>query len=217
MKQKILVVFTVVVLLSGMSACDELFGDSDTPVLNSHEEMERSIIGLWWDEYEYTDVTETGVPFSRVLLVVKADADHTGCIYLGVFGATGYDPLAIYGGPKDAPFTWKVSINGQITLTDPYTGTSYAAARTRGSSSYGNNMTNVSSTSATYTDGSMAVSNDSYSGTLVKAGTEKTADIEKIFSTLISTTNLGTEDGINISKTPGGNDFWGRSFTPKNK
>jgi hypothetical protein len=46
---------------------------------------EKDLIGLWWDEYEYADVTETGEPFFRVLLAVQSNEDHTGCIYLGVF------------------------------------------------------------------------------------------------------------------------------------
>ena len=47
-------------------------GNGDNPVVPNPQELEQSLIGLWWDEFEYADVTEAGVPFSRVLLAVKA-------------------------------------------------------------------------------------------------------------------------------------------------
>ena len=138
-----------------------------------------------------------------------ANADHTGCIYLGVFNDTSDEPLAIYGGPKDAPFTWHLLADGNIQLGDPVTGETYMLARTRaaGGSSYGDNMTDVSKTSMTYTDGSVTVTNDDYSGTLVKADAVQAADIEKTLSKLTNT-NLGGNDDINISDTP--QSIWGR-------
>ena len=205
MKQIFFAVFAAAVLLLGTTGCSN--EDSPSPI--DIEALEQSLIGVWWDEYQYEDVTEAGVPFSRVLLAVIANADHTGCIYLGVFNDTSDEPLAIYGGPKDAPFTWHLLADGNIQLGDPVTGETYMLARTRaaGGSSYGDNMTDVSKTSMTYTDGSVTVTNDDYSGTLVKADAVQAADIEKTLSKLTNT-NLGGNDDINISDTP--QSIWGR-------
>jgi len=185
MKQKLFAVFAAAVLLMGMTGCSN--EDNTSPIDN--EAQEQSLVGLWWDEFEYADVTEAGVPFSRVLLAVKADADHTGCIYLGVFDATSNDPLAVYGGPEDAGFTWRLLPNGNVLLGDPVTGETYEMARTRGDDgsgdeSYGDGMTDVSKTSLTYTDGSVTVSNGSYNGKLGKADAEQAAGIEETLSTL---------------------------------
>ena len=205
MKQIFFVVFAAAVLLLGTTGCSN--EDSPSPI--DIEALEQSLVGVWWDEYQYEDVTEAGVPFSRVLLAVIANADHTGCIYLGAFNDTSDEPLAIYGGPKDAPFTWHLLADGNIQLGDPVTGETYMLARTRaaGGSSYGDNMTDVSKTSMTYTDGSVTVTNDDYSGTLVKADAVQAADIEKTLSKLTNT-NLGGNDDINISDTP--QSIWGR-------
>jgi hypothetical protein len=205
MKQIFFAVFAAAVLLMGTTGCSN--EDSPSPI--DIEALEQSLVGVWWDEYQYEDVTEAGVPFSRVLLAVIANADHTGCIYLGAFNDTSDEPLAIYGGPKDAPFTWHLLADGNIQLGDPVTGETYMLARTRaaGGSSYGDNMTDVSKTSMTYTDGSVTVTNDDYSGTLVKADAVQAADIEKTLSKLTNT-NLGGNDDINISDTP--QSIWGR-------
>ena len=205
MKQKLLAIMAAAMLMLGMTACT----NEDNPSTADIDALERELVGVWWDEYEYADVTETGVPFSRVLLAVIADADHTGCIYLGVFNDTSDEPLAIYGGPEDAGFTWQLLADGTLLLGDPVTGETYALSRmTRGDGgSYGNSMTDVSSTKVTYTDNSMTVSNDGYSGTLVKADAATAADIEKTLSKLTNT-NLGGNDDINISDTP--QSIWGR-------
>lgn len=169
------------VLLLGMTGCTV----EDNPSFNDIDVLEKNLVGVWWDEFEYADVTEAGVPFNRVMLAVKADADHTGCIYLGVFDDEGNVPRAVYGGPKDAGFTWHLLADGSLLLGDPVTGESYALARTRGDgNSYGEGMTDVASTKVTYADGSMTVTNASYSGELVKADTEKAVDIEETLSTL---------------------------------
>ena len=169
------------VLLLGMGACTK----EDNPTSKDMSVLEQSLVGLWWDEFEYADVTEAGVPFSRVLLAVKADANHTGCIYLGVFENTSDEPLAIYGGPKDAGFTWRLLPDGRIQLSDPVTGESYAMTRSaEGDSSYGTDMTDVANTNVSYDNGSMTVTNGSYSGELEKADAGKAADIEEALSTL---------------------------------
>ena len=171
------------VLLLGMTGCTV----EDNPSSSEIDVLEKSLVGVWWDEFEYADVTEAGVPFSRVMLAVKADADHTGCIYLGVFdGEMGTPPLAVYGGPQDAGFTWQLLADGSVLLGNPVTGETYTVNRTRGDndSSYGEGMTDVASTSVTYADNSMTVTNGNYSGELVKADTEQAADIEETLSTL---------------------------------
>jgi len=150
-----------------------------------------------WDEFEYADVTEEGVPFSRALLVVEADEDHTGCIYLGVFNDTSDEPLAIYGGPKDAAFTWQVRTDGTIVLGDPETGETYPLGSTR-AGSYGSDMTNVSGTNLSYSNGSVTATNGNYSGTLTKANASTTANIEKKLSTGVNS-NVDLESG---GKTP---------------
>ena len=48
-----------------------------------------------------------------------------------------------------------------------------------GDSSYGNDMTDVANTNVSYDNGSMTVTNGSYSGELEKADAGKAADIEE--------------------------------------
>ena len=211
MKKTIFAMIAVAALLLGTTACSS----EDNPSTVDIDALERELVGLWWDEYEYADVTEAGVPFSRVLLAVVADADHTGCIYLGVFDDTSDEPLAVYGGPDDAGFTWHLLADGTLLLGDPVTGETYtlsrsvtrALTRNGNGNSYGEGMTDVSTTSMTYTDNSVTVTNDNYSGTLVKADAVQAADIEKTLSKLTNT-NLGGNDDINISDTP--QSIWGR-------
>ena len=184
MKQKFFAMIAAAALLLDMTSCTGV--DNPSSTINDEKALEQSLVGLWWDEFEYADVTEAGVPFSRVMLAVKANADHTGCIRLAVFGATGDEPLAVYGGPKDAGFNWRLIEGGQIQLSDPVTGESYTLARTRddGGNSYGEEMTDLKKTNMTYTDGSVTVTNGDYSGTLDKADATKAADIEESLSTL---------------------------------
>lgn len=190
-----LILFAAAVLLLGTTGCSK----DDDPAPIDVSAAEKDLVGLWWDEFEYADVTEEGVPFSRALLVVEADEDHTGCIYLGVFNDTSDEPLAIYGGPKDAAFTWKLLEDGRIVLGDPETGETYplAPALTR-AGSYGNDMTNTSNTNLSYSNGSVTATNGSYSGTLTKANASTTANIEKKLSTGVNS-NVDLESG---GKTP---------------
>ena len=186
--------FASAALLLCMTGCSK--DDDSSPDISA---TEKELVGLWWDEFEYADVTEDGVPFNRVLLAVLVNAEHTGCLYAGVFEDTNEDPLAIYGGPEDAGFTWKVLEDGRIQLGDPATGETYALSRalTRGDSiSYGNNMTNVSSTKLTYTNGGVTVANGNYSGTLNKADANQTANIEqKLRKTIQSNVNFESGGG----------------------
>ena len=196
MKKKFFAIFAVTALLLGMTGCSK---SDDEPTIDV-EAAEKELVGIWWDEFEYSDVTEDGVPFTRALLAVEADEDHTGCIYLGVFNDESDEPLAIYGGREDAGFNWKVLENGRIVLTDPITEESYELARvspalTRADGgNYGNNMTNVSGTNMNYSNGSITVNNGTYSGTLNKADANTAAEIEQKFRTKIYT-NVGLGTG----------------------
>ena len=128
MKQKIIAMFAAAVLLFGMSACTE---NADNPAIPSQQGMEESLIGLWYEEFDYEDVTEDGKPFNHALIVVETKGDHTGYVALAVFDDEFNEPLEVYGGPKDAPFTWQVTTEGHIILTNPNTGTTMMPIRTR--------------------------------------------------------------------------------------
>ncbi len=204
MKQIFLATFAAAVLLLGMTGCSK---DEQSPYINTAE-LEKSLVGVWWDEYEYADVTETGVPFTRVLLAIKADADHTGCIYLGLFDDTDDLPLAVYGGPKDAGFRWQLLPGGDLQLSDPVSGET--SVLTRSADSYANGMTNVSTANLTYDNNQVTMTNGSYSGTLAKADAGQEADIQKRLTmpTATLSTNLNGEGTVSISDNP--QNTWGR-------
>jgi hypothetical protein len=204
MKQIFLATFAAAVLLLGMTGCSK---DDQAPYINTAE-LEKSLVGVWWDEYEYADVTETGVPFTRVLLAIKADADHTGCIYLGLFDDTDDLPLAVYGGPKDAGFRWQLLPNGDLQLSDPVSGET--SVLTRSADSYANSMTDVSTANLTYDNNQVTMTNGSYSGTLVKADAGQETDIQKRLTmpTATLSTNLNGEGTVSISDNP--QNTWGR-------
>ena len=188
-----LTLFAAAVLLLGTTGCSK----DDDPAPIDVSATEKEFVGLWWDEFKYADVTEEGVPFTRAMLVVQADEDHTGCIYLGVFDDKSDEPLAIYGGPKDAGFTWKVLSDGKVQLGDPDTGETIemAPALTRG---YGSNMTNTSNTNMSYNNGTVTVTNGDQSNTLHKADASPTSAIEQKLSTGVNS-NVDLESG---GKTP---------------
>lgn len=195
MKKIFFAMFAVAALLLGMTGCSK----DDNPSTTDNGVSEEELIGLWWDEFEYNDVTEEDVPFSLVLLAVEVNADHIGCIHLGVFDDTSDEPLAIYGGSDDAGFTWKLLPDGRILLGDPKTGETYALSRTRSDGkSYGANITDVSSTKLTYTNGSLTATNGNNSTTLVKADAGTAAVIEQKLRTKIKS-NVDLESG---GKTP---------------
>ena len=207
MKAQLFSILAAVALLLCMTGCSK---DEATPS-NTAKLSEQDLVGLWWDEFEYADVTETGQPFTRALLAVKADADHTGCIYLGVFDDSSDEPVAVYGGPDDAGFTWRLLEDGRVLLGDPVTGETYALVRsmtralTRADSgSYGEGMTDVSSTSVTYADNSVTVTNDNYSGTLVKANAEQAAAIEEKLKNFNTNGNGYEVIGIGEPNAPAG-------------
>ena len=178
MTSKLLAVLAAVFLL-GMTSCSS--SDDSTP--KDTKVLEQELAGLWWHEYDCADFTEAGVPFSRAMLAIKTNPDHTGCIYLGVFDEGSDEPLAVYGGPEDAAFTWHLLDDGKIQLTAPVSGISRALNRASGDS-YGEGMTDISNTNATYNNGSITVNNGNFTGQLEKANAEKEADIQEKLSTL---------------------------------
>jgi hypothetical protein len=204
MKHKVLTMLAAAVLLLATTGCSK---DEQSPYINTAE-LEKNLVGVWWDEYKYADVTETGVPFTRVLLAVKADADHTGCIYLGLFDETDNLPLAVYGGPKDAGFRWQLLPNGDLQLSDPISGET--SVFTRSADSYANSMTDVSTANLTYDNNQVTMTNGSYSGTLVKADAGQETDIQKRLTmpTATLSTNLNGEGTVSISDNP--QNTWGR-------
>lgn len=201
MKKIIIALFAASALLLGLTGCDK-----ETDI----KKLEQSLVGIWWDAYEYSNVTETGVAFDWVLLAVVADADHSGCIYLGAYDSKSEELVAVYGGPEDAGFKWELTREGNIVLSDPATGESTVLTRAGSDGSYGDGMTDVNGTNMTYKDGSVKVSNDSYSGTLTKADTGKEGEIKEQFYALFSAivTNLASEDNLKIKDIPG--NTWGR-------
>ena len=96
MKQNFFIFFAAAVLLLGMGACTD---KTDSPATSNQQKLEKSLIGLWYEDFEYNDVTEDGKPFNRALIAVEAKADHTGYVALAVFDDEFNEPLEIFGGP----------------------------------------------------------------------------------------------------------------------
>ena len=197
--------FAAVALL-GMTACSK---DDKSSSTIDKDALEKSLVGLWWDEYEYADVTETGEPFSRVLLAVEVAADHTGCIYLGAFNDNSDEAVAVYGGYEDTGFLWQLLDDGSLQLADPVTGEIWASTRGDGGN-YVEKATDASSTKFVIVSGQIMMVNAGHSGKLAKANAQQTADIEKKLSSVSGSarTNLGNDDDINIDDTS--QDGWGR-------
>ena len=206
MKKIFFAVFAAVALL-GVTACSK---DDKSSSTIDKDVLEKSLVGLWWDEFEYADVTETGEPFSRVLLAVDVAADHTGCIYLGVFDDVSDEAVAVYGGYEDTGFLWQLLDDGSLQLADPVTGETWALTRSDGGGNYAEKATDASSTKFTIVSGRIMMSNAGYSGKLAKANAQQKADIEKKLSSVSGSarTNLGNDDDINIDDTSQGE--WGR-------
>lgn len=199
MKAQLFSILAAAALLLCMTGCSK---DEATPS-NTTKLTEQDLVGLWWDEFEYADVTETGKPFTRALLAVKADADHTGCIYLGVFDDSSDEPVAVYGGPEDAGFTWKLLDDGKVQLGDPVTGEVYLLTRADGGS-YGSQATDVASTQLICASEKLTMTNAGYSGTLVKANAEQTAAIEEKLKNFNTNGNGYEVIGIGEPNAPAG-------------
>ena len=174
MKQKFLSIITAAVLLLVMVACTE---NNDNSVLPSQQEMEKNLVGLWYEEFDYKDVTEDGKPFNRALIAVEAKADHTGYVALAVFDDEFNEPLEIYGGPKDAPFTWQVTAEGQIILTDPNTGATIKSAPTRSDVNPGS-FVDISKINMNCSSDNINFSNASHQGSLTRAASNNSGLIQ---------------------------------------
>ena len=199
MKAQLFSILAAAALLLCMTGCSK---DEATPS-NTAKLSEQDLVGLWWDEFEYADVTETGQPFTRALLAVKADADHTGCIYLGVFDDSSDEPVAVYGGPEDAGFTWKLLDDGKVQLGDPVTGEAYLLTRADGGS-YGSQATDVASTQLICASDKLTMTNVGYVGTLAKADTEQAAAIEEKLKDFNTNVNGVEVIGIGEPNAPAG-------------
>ena len=142
--------------------------DKDDNGTRSQQEMEESIIGLWQEEFEYKDVTEDGKPFNRALIVVETKADHTGYVALAVFGDEFNEPIEVYGGPKDAPFTWQVTAQGHITLSVPNAGPTMKSAHRSSDGSHSNFVDIGQIKMNCAPSGDITFSNSSHEGSLSK-------------------------------------------------
>ena len=174
MKQIFITVFATAMFLLCIGACSD---KDDNLALPSQQEMEESLVGLWYEEFDYKDVTEDGKPFNHALIAVEAKADHTGYVALAVFDDEFNEPLEIYGGPKDAPFKWQVTPEGHVTLTDPNTGTTIMSSHTRSGENH-SNFVNISQIEMNCASGSVAFSNTSHKGSLIKAESDKNSLIQ---------------------------------------
>ena len=174
MKQTIIAMFAATVLLLSMGACSD---KNDSPALPSQQEMEKSLVGLWYEDFEYKDVTEEGKPFNRALIAVETKADHTGYIALAVFDDVFNEPLEIYGGPKDAPFTWQVTAEGDVILADPKTGTTYVSAMTR-SESNPSSFVDINQITINCSQERITFSNTFHEGSLTKVESDKSSLIQ---------------------------------------
>ena len=158
-------VAALVGLAGVFTACSS---DDDSSTSARQQELEKSLIGLWYEEFAYKDVTEEGKPFSRAIIAVEAKADHTGYVALAVFDDEFNEPLKIYGGPKKAAFTWKVTDGGHVVLTDPATGTTVVSAPTRSGSSHGSYV-DIDQINMNCSSGQLSYSSPSHDGSLTKA------------------------------------------------
>jgi pimeloyl-ACP methyl ester carboxylesterase len=147
------------------TSCSDKDDNTDT---RSQQELEESIIGLWQEEFEYKDVTEDGKPFNRALIVVETKADHTGYVALAVFDDEFNEPLEVYGGPKDAPFTWQVTAQGHITLSVPNAGPTMKSARRSSDGSHSNFVDIGQIKMNCAPSGDITFSNSSHEGSLSK-------------------------------------------------
>ncbi len=147
------------------TSCSDKDDNTDT---RSQQELEESIIGLWQEEFEYKDVTEEGKPFNRALIVVETKADHTGYVALAVFDDEFNEPLEVYGGPKDAPFTWQVTAQGHITLSVPNAGPTMKSAHRSSDGSHSNFVDIGQIKMNCAPSGDITFSNSSHEGSLSK-------------------------------------------------
>ena len=160
-----------ILFICGASIFTSCTSNYDTPATPSQQEIEKSVIGLWYEEFEYQDVTEDGKAFNRAMIAVETKADHTGYVALAVFDDVFNEPLEIYGGPKDAPFTWQVTAEGHIILTATNTRATMMSTRSSddGDGENPNDFVDIDQINMNCTQGQVTYSNGSHNGSLNRA------------------------------------------------
>jgi hypothetical protein len=111
--------------------------------------------------------------------------------------------VAVYGGPEDAGFTWKLLDDGKVQLGDPVTGEAYLLTRADGGS-YGSQATDVASTQLICASDKLTMTNVGYAGTLAKADTEQAAAIEEKLKDFNTNVNGVEVIGIGEPNAPAG-------------
>lgn len=155
---------TIICMGWGMVACTDKTDNSSRP---SQQEMEKNLIGLWYEDFDYKDVTEKGKPFNRAMITLEVKADHTGYVALSVFDDEFNEPLEIYGGPTDAPFTWQITADGHVILDAPQTDNVLRSAETDSTGSH-NDFVDINQINLDCKQGTVNFSNTTHNGSLSK-------------------------------------------------
>ena len=155
---------TIICMGWGMVACTDKTDNFSHP---SQQEMEKDLIGLWYEDFDYKDVTEKGKPFNRAMITLEVKADHTGYVALSVFDDEFNEPLEIYGGPTDAPFTWQITADGHVILDAPQTDNVLRSAETDSTGSH-NDFVDINQINLDCKQGTVNFSNTSHNGSLSK-------------------------------------------------
>ncbi len=155
---------TIICMGWGMVACTDKTDNVSRP---SQQEMEKDLIGLWYEDFDYKDVTEKGKPFNRAMITLEVKADHTGYVALSVFDDEFNEPLEIYGGPTDAPFTWQITADGHVILDAPQTDNVLRSAETDSTGSH-NDFVDINQINLDCKQGTVNFSNTSHNGSLSK-------------------------------------------------
>ncbi len=155
---------TIICMGWGMVACTDKTDNVSRP---SQQEMEKDLIGLWYEDFDYKDVTEKGKPFNRAMITLEVKADHTGYVALSVFDDEFNEPLEIYGGPTDAPFTWQITADGHVILDAPQTDNVLRSAGTDSTGSH-NDFVDINQINLDCKQGTVNFSNTSHNGSLSK-------------------------------------------------
>lgn len=154
----------LICIVSVFTSCRD---DSNTS-LPRRQELGKNLIGLWYEEFAYEDVTDDGKPFNRAMIVMEAKANHTGYVALAVFDDEFNEPLKIYGGPKDAPFIWQLTAEGHVILTAPNTGTSISSDIICSDGNH-SDFVNIGQIEINCTQGHVTFRGASHEGTLTRA------------------------------------------------
>ena len=167
-----------VVLLMGMTGCTAEDNSPSTDI----DVLEKSLVGLWYEELEYNGVLEdTGEAFTNVVLSIQVNKDHTGCLYAGAFNEGDYDnPIVVYGGPEEAGFTWWLTSSGQLVMTATDSGEPIVPSRTRGDGTNDKlrHLIRVDGWEKGYDSGQVVICRGS--DVLTPANAEQTATIENM-------------------------------------